>query len=106
MDRQWRQVGYNNKRRVEPTIRAHNIFDQFVQCHATNRMVPKFVGEKGSAMSIYASLSLGNRVTKQPVQSTWVKNLHMHDAKKISDEELYRMKEILEDHEISNEILL
>jgi len=102
---------------VQTKIVPTNIFEQFVRCHATGKSVPKFVlsqktGNLGqptlaqkSAVPIYADLKFAQRTSMMPKpESTWIREHQMY--KKLSDEDRYRIKEILENDEIQTEELL
>jgi hypothetical protein len=83
--------------RVVPT----HIFERFVKCHVTGRDVPKFA-KKRTAMPIYQNMHINTRL--EAPESTWVQNLQMN--KKVDPLERELIREIMEDHDITTEVLL
>lgn len=99
----WRQEERNRKRKVKAKIVPTNIFEKYVKCHATGRAVPKFVGAQQSAVPIFNEIKFAQRSSMIPKpDSTWVKELNIFKVG-YSEQDLYRIREILEDDGIQTE---
>jgi GTP-binding protein EngB required for normal cell division len=78
-----------------------HIFERLVKCHVTGKDVPKFAKQR-TAMPIYQNMHINTRL--EAPESTWVQNLQMN--KKVDPLERELVREIMEDHDITTEVLL
>jgi hypothetical protein len=81
-------------------LKHENLFDSYVKCYASNKKHPKFV-TKRTAKGVYLNLVLERQKTKVP---DWERNLAINQ--KLTDQQKYAIKEVLEEAEITAELVV